>query len=263
MKKLFAVGAILALFFGGATGKEWKTIRLASEGGYPPFQEIAADGSLFGFDIDVGNALCEEMKVKCSWVKQDWDGMIPALMARKYDAIVASMSITDERKAKVDFTNKYYTSPLALVVKAGSTLKPEPTSLTGKTVGTQRGVIADNFASKFWENKGVKIVRYAKADEVYLDLESGRLDAAFADHLEAWGGFLNRPAGKGYVVAGERIFGKTLEEKRVIGEGIGIALRKQDTDLKTQINKALESLRASGKYDVLRKKYFPMDIYGE
>lgn len=264
MRKLIAAGALLALVMTGVQAKDWTTIRLSSEGAYPPFNGLAADGSLNGFDIDIGNALCEEMKAKCTWVKQDWDGMIPALLARKFDAIVASMSITAERKAKVDFTDKYYASPLALFAKAGSTVKPDAAGLKGKKVGVQRGVVADNFATKYWEKQGVKIVRYAKQDEAYSDLKAGRLDAVYADYLEAMGGFIDTPAGKGYAMAGERMFGKTAEEKAVIGEGIGIALRKKDTDLKAQMNKALAALRANGKYDTIRKKYFPTtDIYGE
>ena len=262
MKKLFAMAALLALCISAVQAKDWKSIRLASEGAYPPFNEIAPDGSLRGFDIDIGNAVCAELKAKCVWVKQEWDGMIPALMARKFDAIIASMSITEERKAKVDFSQKYYASPLALIARSGSALRPDAGVLAGKKVGVQRGTVADNFATKFWEGKKVSVVRYAKQDEAYLDLKSGRLDAAFADHLEAWGGFLNTADGKGYVVLGDLLYGKTAEEKGVIGEGIGIAVRKKDPDLKAQFNKALTALRANGTYETLQKKYFPMDIYG-
>jgi ABC-type amino acid transport substrate-binding protein len=153
---------------------------------------------LKGFDIDIGNALCAEMKAKCTWVKQEWDGMIPALMARKFDAIVASMSITAERKAKVDFTNKYYASPVVLIAKTGSPLRPELASLKGKKVAVQRGTVSDNFATKYWDGKGVEVVRYGKQDEAYLDLKSGRVDATFADYWEAYGGFLTKPEGSGY-----------------------------------------------------------------
>jgi histidine transport system substrate-binding protein len=263
MKKAVLLSALLALASVGVSAKDWKEIRLASEGAYPPFNEIASDGSLKGFDIDIGNALCAEMKAKCSWVKQEWDGMIPALVSRKFDAIVASMSITEERKQKVDFTNKYYASPLALIAKDGSPLKPEAASLKGKKVGVQRGTVSDNFATRFWEGKGPQVVRYAKQDEAYLDIKSGRLDAVFADYWEAWGGFLTKPEGKGYGVAGEHVYGKTKEEMGVVGDGIGIAIRKKDTDLRDQLNKALAAIRANGKYDEVRKKYFPADIYGK
>ena len=262
MKKVLLLSALLALSSFGLSAKEWTEIRMASEGAYPPFNETGSDGALKGFDIDIGNALCTEMKAKCTWVKQEWDGMIPALIARKFDAIVASMSITEERKAKVDFTNKYYASPVVLIAKTGSPLRPELASLKGRKVAVQRGTVSDNFATKYWAGKGVEIVRYAKQDEAYLDLKSVRVDATFADYWEAYGGFLTKPEGSGYSVAGDQYFGKNAEERAVIGEGIGIAVRKKDQDLKAQLNKALAALRSSGKYDEIRKKYFPMDIYG-
>lgn len=263
MKKSIKFAAvILALIAGTAMAKDWTEVRLASEGAYPPFNETASDGSLRGLDIDIGNAICAEAKLKCTWVKQDWDGMIPALISRKFDAIIASMSITEERKAKVDFTNKYYASPLALIAKNGSPLKPDLATLKGKKIGVQRGTVADNFATKFWDGKGVTVVRYAKQDECYLDLASGRMDAAFADYWEAYGGFLSKPEGKNYVVLGEKVFGKTAEEKAVVGEGIGIAIRKKDQDLKEIFNKSLATLRANGTYDKIVKKYFKEDIYG-
>ncbi|HRD93453.1 MAG TPA: ABC transporter substrate-binding protein [Accumulibacter sp.] len=263
MKKVLLLSALLALSSAGVSAKEWKDIRMASEGAYPPFNEVSADGALKGFDIDIGNALCAEMKAKCTWVKQEWDGMIPALMARKFDAIVASMSITEERKAKVDFTHKYYASPVVLIAKDGSPLRPDLASLKGKKVAVQRGTVSDNFATKYWDGKGVEVVRYGKQDEAYLDLKSGRVDASFADYWEAYGGFLTKPEGAGFSVAGDQYFGKNAEERAVIGEGIGIAVRKKDKDLKEQLNKALAAVRANGTYDQIRKKYFPMDIYGQ
>lgn len=262
MRKYALLCAVLALHAGASFAKDWNEIRLASEGAYPPFNLIASDGSLQGFDIDIGNALCDELKAKCTWVKQEWDGMIPALVSRKFDAIIASMSITDERKSKVDFTEKYYASPLALIAKKGSPLRPDLQSLKGRKVGVQRGTVSDNFATKYWDGKGMQIVRYAKQDEAYVDLRAGRLDAAFSDYLEAYGGFLTKPEGEGYDVAGERLFGKTAEEKAMIGEGIGIAVRKRDKELTAKLNQALAAIRANGKYDAIQKKYFPMDIYG-
>lgn len=263
MKNTIKFAAVILAFFAGSVmAKDWTEVRMASEGAYPPFNETASDGSIRGLDIDIGNAICTEMKLKCTWVKQDWDGMIPALISRKFDAIIASMSITDERKAKVDFSNKYYASPLALIAKSGSPLRPELSALKGKKVGVQRGTVADNFATKFWEGKGVEIVRYAKQDECYLDLASGRMDAAFADYWEVYGGFLTKPEGKNYVVLGEKVFGKTAEEKAVVGDGIGIAIRKKDTDLKEVLNKGLAAIRANGTYEKIVKKYFKEDIYG-
>lgn len=262
MKKAVLLSALLAMATTGALAKDWTEIRMATEGAYPPFNETASDGSMKGLDVDLGNALCEQMKAKCTWVKQEWDGMIPGLVTRKFDVIMASMTITEERKAKVDFTNKYYSSPLALVAKNGSPLRPEVATLKGKKIAVQRGTVADNYATKFWEGKGPEIVRYAKQDEVYMDIKSGRLDGGLSDYWESYGGFLTKPEGNGYGVAGDFVNGKNAEEKAVVGEGIGIAVRKKDQDLKEQLNKALAAVRASGKYDQIRKKYFPMDIYG-
>lgn len=261
MKKL-TVAALLALLALNVGAKEWKEVRLASEGAYPPFNGLATDGSLNGLDIDIGNAICAEMKIKCLWVKQDWDGMIPALVARKFDAILASMSITEERKQKVDFSNKYYASPIALIGKNGSPLKPDAASLKGKKVAVQRGTVADNFATKFLATQGVNVSRYAKQEEAYADLKAGRMDAALADYWEAKGGFLDVDEGKGYGLLGDKIYGKTAEERGVVGEGIGIAIRKQDKELKEVFNKGIAAIRANGTYDKIAKKYFKEDIYG-
>lgn len=189
--------------------------------------------------------------------------MIPALLSRKFDAISASMSITEERKKRVDFSDKYYATPLALVAKKGSSLVPELGVLEGKRIGVQRGTVADTFATRFWAEQGVTVVRYARQEEAYLDLSAGRIDAAWADALVADGGFLKQPAGAEYAFVGGLYHGRTAEEKGVIGEGVGIAIRKQDAELKQKLDKALAAIRANGKYDEIRKKYFDYDIYGE
>src|SRR4029079_17488304 len=132
---LAASAATLAFTIGSANAEE-KVLKIGTEGAYPPFNNLTADGKLEGFDIDIGNALCEQMKVKCEWVTQDWNGIIPALQAGKFDAILASMSITPERAKQVDFTNKYYTTPSALAVPKDSPLKGvTKEDLAGKTIG--------------------------------------------------------------------------------------------------------------------------------
>ena len=255
--------AALALAAQGTMAKDWDSIRFATEGAYPPFNTVDTSGAVQGFDVDIANALCEEMKAKCTWVKQEWDGMIPALLSRKFDAISASMSITEERKKRVDFTDKYYATPLGLVAKKGSDLLPELNLLKGKRIGVQRGTVADSFATRFWAEQGVTVVRYARQEEAYLDLSAGRIDAAWADALVADGGFLKQPAGAEYAFVGGLYHGRTAEEKGVIGEGVGIAIRKQDAELKQKLDKALAAIRTNGKYDEIRKKYFDYDIYGE
>ena len=108
------------------TAKEWKTVRFGVEGAYPPFSWTDASGEIKGFDIDLAHALCQQMTVKCELVAQDWDGMIPALLSRKYDAIIAAMSITDERRKKVDFTEKYAHIPNRFVAAKGTELALTP-----------------------------------------------------------------------------------------------------------------------------------------
>ncbi|MFA6157174.1 transporter substrate-binding domain-containing protein, partial [Mesorhizobium sp.] len=131
-----ALAASAALLTLGVAQAQEKTLRIGTEGAYPPFNNLTSDGKLVGFDIDIAQALCDQMKVKCTFVAQDWDGIIPALQAGKFDAIVASMSITPERKEKVDFSHKYYNTPSALAVPKDSTLKGvTKEDLAGKTIG--------------------------------------------------------------------------------------------------------------------------------
>ena len=144
------------------------TLRLGVEGAYPPFSELGTDGKLKGFDIDIGMALCERMKLKCELVQAEFDAMIPALRAKKFDAIIASMSITPERLKAVDFSDKYYNTPARVVVRADATFAVTPDGLKGKKIGVQRTTIHDRYATATF--KGSEIVRYAKQDEVFLDL---------------------------------------------------------------------------------------------
>ena len=148
MKKFATIAlaaAALAMVAGVATAQDMKKVRIGVEGAYPPFSWVEPDGTLKGFDIDIALALCKQMGAECELVQQDWDGIIPALLARKYDAIVASMSITEERKKKVAFSNKYYSTPAKFVRKKGSGIEITKEGLKGKAVGVQRATIHDNF----------------------------------------------------------------------------------------------------------------------
>ncbi len=257
-KFAFALMAVVALAIaaGPASAKEWKKIRIGVEGAYPPFSWVEPDGTLKGFDIDIAMALCEKIGAECTLVQQDWDGIIPALLARKYDAIVASMSITEERKKKVAFTKKYYNSPAKFVRRKGSGIEITKESMKGKTVGVQRATIHDNFITAEFGDT-VKIKRYATQDEAYLDAVAGRVDLLLADSVAMNEGFLKTEKGKDF-----EFVGPDFTDPKYFGEGAGIAVRKQDKDLQALFNKAIDAIRADGTYKRINDKYFDFDIYG-
>lgn len=250
---LLAALALLAAPMAHAA--DWKKIRIGVEGAYPPFSEVAPDGSLKGFDIDIAKALCAKMQAECTLVQQDFDGMIPALLSRKFDAIVASMSITEERKRSVAFTDKYASVPARMVTKLGNKLDVSPEGLKGRKIGVQRSTIHDRYVSEIY--KGSQIVRYTKQDEVYLDLAAGRIDVTLQDAAAADIGFLKTPQGKGY-----GFVGPLFDDPKWFGVGAGIALRKGDADLQQKFNAAIKAIRADGSYKALQDKYFSFDVYG-
>ncbi len=264
MKKL-VVAAMAAAFTLGAApfiaadvdAKDWKKVRIGVEGAYPPFSETTPSGELKGFDIDIANALCAEIKAECTLVAQDWDGIIPALMAKKYDAIVASMSITEERKKKVAFTNKYYQTPAKFVRKSGSGIEISRDALKGKSVGVQRATIHDNFLTEEFGDT-LEIKRYGTQDEAYLDMTAGRIDLLLADSVALNDGFLKTDAGKGY-----EFVGPDFSDPKYFGDGAGIAIRKSDEDLQAKLNEAIVAIRANGTYKAIQDKYFDFNIYGE
>jgi len=238
-----------------AHAQEGRKIRIGVEGAYPPFSQIGPDGKITGFDIDIANALCQQMKAQCTLVTQEFDGMIPSLQARKIDAVVASMSITDERQKVVDFTDKYYRTPARFVAKKGSTLTISAAGLKGKRIGVQRTTTHDRFATDTFKES--EIVRYAKQDDVFLDLATGRLDGALLDWIAASEGFLKSPAGKDFSFQGPIFL-----DFKYFGVGAGIAVRKGDTELRNEFNAAIKAIRASGVYKKIQDKYFEFDVYG-
>lgn len=252
-----ALAALLPLAAGQALAQapDWKKIRIAVEGAYPPFSEIGPDGKIKGFDIDIANALCAEMKAECTLVNQEWDGMIPALQARKFDAIVAQMSITEERQRSVLLSDKYANTPAWLVAKAGTPPDQSPAAWKGKRIGVQRTTTHDRYVTETYKQS--EIVRYAKQDELYLDLAAGRIDAMLCDSIAADLGFLKTPAGKGFAQVG-----KAIDDPKIFGIGAGIAVRKTDTALQQKLNAAIKSIRANGTYKKIQDKYFTFDIYG-
>ncbi|MFC3532886.1 ABC transporter substrate-binding protein [Vogesella facilis] len=255
MKKL-AISVVLALAASGAYAKDWTVIRFGVNPSYAPFESKASSGKLVGLDIDLGNAICAQLKAKCEWVENAWDGIIPALKAKKFDAILSSMSVTEKRLAQIDFSDKIYRSPARLVAKKGVGILPTVEGLNGKRVGVEQGSTQEVYAKTYWEPKGVTVVAYQNQDLVYQDLLAGRLDAALQDSVQAEVGFLKSPEGRDYAFAGP-----ALRDTKTLGIGAAIGLRKEDIELKKAINGALVEIHKSGTFDKIQKKYFSFDIY--
>ncbi|MDE0788725.1 MAG: ABC transporter substrate-binding protein [SAR324 cluster bacterium] len=256
MKKLITVAVVAMMMLGtNVFANEWNKIRIGVEGAYPPFSSVEKDGTLKGFDIDIAMALCEEIGAECVLIPQDWDGIIPALMARKYDAIIASMSITEERKKKVAFSDKYYNTPAKFARKKGSGIAISKAGLKGKTVGVQRATIHDNFITGEFGDS-VEIKRYGTQDEAYLDAISGRVDLLLADSIAMDAGFLKTDQGKGW-----EFVGPGYSDPKYFGVGAGIAVRKSDGELAKLFSLAIKVIRSNGVYHMINGKYFAFDVY--
>lgn len=250
-----ASAAFLALSLGAAHAQDMMKLKIGTEGAYPPFNNLEADGSLVGFDIDIAKALCEEMKADCEFVTQDWDGIIPALQAGKFDAIIASMSITDERKEKVDFSEKYYNTPPAIAVPKDSDItEATDAALAGKALGAQSSTTHSNYAEEKLPSTDLKL--YPTPDEYKLDIANGRIDAVIDDVivLSEW---LKTDDG-----ACCKILSTLTPDPVINGEGAGIAVRKGETELADKFSAAIKAIRESGKYKEINDKYFDVDVYG-
>lgn len=230
-------------------------LRIGVEGAYPPFSFKEADGSLSGLDIEIARALCEQMGRECELVEQEWDGMIPALKARKFDAIVASMSVTEERKRQIDFSEKYYQTPARVVAPVDAGFESTAEGLSGKRLGVQRGATHQCYAEKTFP--GAEIVLYGTQEEVFRDLALGRIDAQLSDSLIAQESFLSSDEGADYAfLEGDHT------DLECYGEGVGVAVRKGDEELAQAFSDAITAIREDGTYAKINDKYFPFDIYG-
>jgi polar amino acid transport system substrate-binding protein len=252
--KRFAVAAgLAALLTTGAAAQEPLKVGFGAEP-YPPFTEANASGEWQGFEIDIAQALCAEMQVECVPTPIAWDGIIPALTSGQIDMILGSMSITEERKQTVNFSDRYYYTPSVFVAVKGSGIDTSPEGLKGKIIGVQSGTTNADYVEKTYP-EGVEIKRYNTQDEVNADLAAGRIDVMLADQL-AMDTLVKSEAGAEMEVLA------TAPADPAFGEGIGVALRKDDTELLEKVNAGIKSLLDSGKYDEIAKRYFDFDIYG-
>lgn len=275
---LFAAVAALGLAAGVGTdamaqAKDWKKIKIATEGAYAPWNFTNAAGKLEGFEVDLANDLCKRMKAECEIVAQDWDGIIPSLQAGKYDAIIAGMSITPKRMEVIDFSVPYAVTPSALAVpkssplakiaadknydldkdKAGAEKAIEglKVALKGKVIGAQVSTTHSNFIEAYF--KGVAETRTYKTTEQHdLDLTAGRLDGAYAS-IGYWKPLLGKPEGKDLVMVGPTFTGG------IFGTGVGAGIRKGDPELKAKFNEAITAAAKDGTIKTLAVKWFGFD----
>ena len=273
MKKILLILLSLSLF-SLATISNAKTIRIGTEGAYPPWNNLNSAGDLEGAEIDFGNEACARMSVDCEWVTQDWDGIIPALLQGKYDIIIAGMSITEERKEKVNFTNGYMTDGARFAVLKGSGLadlsiakkvnlnnaggKEQAAigqliaAMDGATVCVQSSTIHQNFLEKHMSG-AVNVKLYQAVDDHNLDLAAGRCDAILAD-VGSIIDFMESDGGVDVAFTGPTFSGG------VFGDGVGGAIRKEDTDILEMWNAVIAEMSADGTTAEITKKWFGRDI---
>ena len=234
-----------------------KKLRIGVEGAYPPFSEVGPDGQIKGFEIELARQWCAHMKRECELVKTDFDGLIPALQARKIDAIVASLSITPERKKAIAFSRPYYSTPQTFLAKAGKDAGKgadiSPAALKGKKIGVQSATINEAYVNALYT--GSVITRYATQDQAYLELKTGRIDYSLVDKSAALA-FTQSPAGQGISTVGPE-----LRDRRYFGDGVGVGVRKADAaQLGAAFSAAIAAGQADGSFKALAAKYFPYDI---
>ncbi len=257
LRLLVCLVGVMCFTVGVVQAKDIEKVKIGTEGAYPPFNYVDSQGNLKGFDVDIAKALCKAMDVECEFVKQDWDGLIPGLQAKKFDAIIASMSITEERDKKVDFTNKYYQTPAKFVARKGTIEEINSDTLQGKVVGVQRATIHENFVrGKFGDL--VEVRPYSTLEEAKMDLRSGRLDLVCADSVPLQESLLDSEYGDQFTFVGP-----DYTAEKWFGEGIGIAVREGEDKLIKMFNKAIEKIRENGTYQEINSKYFDFDVYGD
>jgi len=252
-----AIGAMVLACLGvmpQLVGAQETPLRIAIEGNFPPFNYLDASGALQGFDVEIADALCVAMDAQCELVVQDWEEMIPGLIDSKYDAIVSSMSMSDERRALADFTGRYYDSPSIFITAKSSELQAfSPENLAGRTLGVTLATSQEAFAKSLYSGSTIKV--FATSPELYEGLARGDVDVILEDKLAAYDWLTNTKTGQCCEFRGDDIKNATF-----FGDGAGIAVRKEDGDLKRELDEALATITEDGTYNMINAKYFPFSI---
>lgn len=249
--KIWLLSVVALLGFASAAQAE--SVRIATEAEYAPFEYKDADGTLKGFEIELGNKMCTAAKLDCEWVNMDFDAEIAALNAGKVDALLSQVSVTDERKKNVDFGDLVTIAPASFVAKKGSAISSDPATLKGKTIGVQSGTTHETYMKQ--RLPGVQIKVYQSQEDAYLDLLAGRVDATLADKTIEWDWLQKTGQAQGYDYVG-----KTIDDVEIFGVGTAMAFRKGDNALREKFNRALAQVLSDGTYKVINAKYFPFPI---
>jgi polar amino acid transport system substrate-binding protein len=247
-KRLMLAGAF-ALAMSGTALADGLKFGVAAEP-YAPFTSKNAAGEWEGWEVDFMNAICAEIKEKCEIVEVAWDGIIPALTSKKFDAIMSSMSITDERKKTIDFSDMYYNSASVVIGAKNGDLDIAPEHFSGKTIGVQVSTTHAAYAEKYFASKGAALKTYQTQDEANSDLAAGRVDYAQADGI-ALQAFLDTDQGKGCC----EMKGAVPPDVEIFGPGAGFGVRKEDTALRDKLNAGIKALAAKGAFDEITKKW--------
>ncbi|MDI7863143.1 transporter substrate-binding domain-containing protein [Rhizobiaceae bacterium n13] len=253
--KIAAIALALGIAGTGMAAAEQVKVGIAAEP-YPPFAAPDASGNWIGWEVDFMNAVCAEAKLDCVLTPVAWDGIIPALNSKKIDAIMASMSITAERQKTIDFSDKYYNTPTGVIGAKDQTFDASPEALAGKIIGVQVSTIHQEYVNAHFGD-AAEVKEYQTQDEANQDLAAGRIDATQADAI-ALQAFLESDQGKACC----ELKGYVKDDPAILGAGVGVGMRKGETELKDKINAAIKAIRANGTYDAITKKYFDFDVYG-
>ncbi|WP_252109613.1 MULTISPECIES: transporter substrate-binding domain-containing protein [unclassified Halomonas] len=248
--------ALLASLTVGAPTYADDPLRIAVDVPFEPFQYRLPDGTITGFEVDLGNEVCRRIERECEWVEQNWDGIIPGLMARKYDVVMSSMAITEERQERILFSEPYYSNPSVWVTAEGHEIDVnDRDALNGLKVGVQRGTIRDEYITDTYGDL-VDVTRYTTGEDIAVDMRAGRLDAAFMYYPLALSSLNVNGDGSEFVTSSDLV----REPKSYFGHGVAAAFNRRNEALAEQFNQALREIKEDGTYDELMHKYVDYDI---
>ncbi len=256
LKTTLAAGAAtLALMTGAAMAQAVK-VGIAAEP-YPPFAAPDSAGNWTGWEVEIIDAVCAAAEIECVITPVAWDGIIPSLMGEQIDAIMASMSITEDRAKQIDFSDHYYKTPAVIVASKGADIAPTPDGLAGKILGVQASTTHQAYAQKYFEDSAAEIRVYQTQDEANQDLFSGRIDAIQADSI-AMADFVDGDIGDCCA-----IMGPVADDVAILGQGVGAGVRKGDDALREKLNMGIAAVLADGTHEEITAKYFSAPIYSE